>query len=273
MTHHVVGYGFPLNTATARGVAIDKAAAAELMQTRDVPCIEHRLFLQPRLASYMEADGNWARMRRYAEENHWDIVCKPNEGTGGGGVRRVRTARELEEAVQEGFATERALALCPFYEIETEYRTVVLDGQVLLVYGKARPHVVGDGTSTLRALAAEAGFAFSLSPEAATEVVPSGERRLLDWRHNLGRGATPHAVEGSVRDAVSALALRAARTLSLRFCTIDVAATASGLLVMEANAGVMLENYARQAPDGEATARRIYAAALDLLFPPEASGG
>lgn len=237
-TEHVVGYSFPLNSATAKEVADDKAAGAELLASRGVPCVEHRLFLRPDLAGYVGARGNWAAIQAFAQASGGDMVVKPNQGTGGLGVTRVQTARELEAAVHAGFEAHRSLALSPFLPIRAEYRAVVLGGEVLLTYEKQR----GD-----------------------------------DWRHNLAHGAQPVPIpDDTTREAVSALALRAADTLGLVFASIDVVAPeASGaetLLVMEANAGVMLERYARERPDGEATALRIYGAALDRLFPPEASG-
>ena len=265
---YVVGYGFPLNSSGARAVADDKAATAELLADRGVACVEHHLFLRPDLAGYVRDGGNWAAMRALGERWGWDVVVKPNDGTGGLGVVRVGSAAALEAAVHAGFAEHRALALSPFHEIETEYRAVVLDGAVLLAYAKARPAVVGDGARTVAALAADAGVdASSLGPGALADVPARGERRVLDWRHNLGLGARPRPIEDAdVRDEVERLAARAARALGLRFASVDVVETAAGRAVLEANAGVMLEAYARAAPDGPDAARRVYGAALDALF-------
>ena len=267
-TEHVVGYVFPLNSAGARSVADDKAATAELLADRGVPCVEHRLFLRPDLAGFVRDGGNWAAMQAMAERCDWDLVVKPNDGTGGLGVVRARGPQALEEAVHNGFAAHRALALSPYREIEAEHRAVVLDGAVLLAYAKARPSVVGDGTRTVAALAADAGLGTgALSRSALTDVPASGERRRLDWRHNLGLGATPRPIESSeVRAEVERLAVRAAETLGLRFASVDVVETADGRAVLEVNAGVMLEAYARAVPDGPETARRVYGAALDALF-------
>ena len=273
---HVVGYTFPLNLASAHLLAQDKAAAAEALGAAGVPCVPHRLVLRPDLADYVGARGNWAALLEHFHASGGDVVVKPNDGTGGLGVERARTVRELEAAVHAGFAEHRALSVSPFRPLAMEARAVVLDGEVLLAYEKHRLSVTGDGRRTLGALAAEASAA--VPPGASGEIVPAGETRLVDWRHNLGRGARPAALAPEAREAVSALALRAADALGLRFASVDVVApeagaqdtgapaASGGLLVMEANAGVMLEAYARAAPDGPEAARRVYGAALDAVF-------
>ncbi|PAP76398.1 ATP-grasp domain-containing protein [Rubrivirga marina] len=269
-TEHIVGYVFPLNSAGARAVSADKVATAELLEARGVPCVAHHLVLRPDLAPYVGEAGNWAAIRALGERNGWDLVVKPNEGTGGEDVVRVRGARELEAAVHDGLVRHRALALSPFHEIETEYRAVLLDDDVLLTYAKARPAVVGDGVRSVGALAEAAGLdASAVALDVRRRVPGEGEQVLLDWRHNLQLGSVPRPIESAeVRDEVERLAAAAAGTLGLRFASVDVVETADGLAVLEANAGVMLEAYARAVPDGAATARRIYGAALDALLAP-----
>jgi glutathione synthase/RimK-type ligase-like ATP-grasp enzyme len=267
-TEHVVGYVFPLNSAGARAVSADKAATAELLAARGVPCVAHHLVLRPDLAPYVGSGGNWRRLLDLGERHGWDLVVKPNEGTGGEGVVRVRSARELEAAIHDGFARHRALALSPFHEIETEYRAVLLDDEGLLTYAKRRPVVVGDGARSVGVLAEAAGLDASLlALDLRGRVPDEGRRVLLDWRHNLQLGSVPRPIDdAATRAEVERLAAAAAGTLGLRFASVDVVETADGLAVLEANAGVMLEAYARAVPGGPATAQQIYGAALDALL-------
>jgi glutathione synthase/RimK-type ligase-like ATP-grasp enzyme len=76
-------------------------------------------------------------------------VVKPNEGTGGVDVFRVSTNAELEAAVTAVFSHHSALAISPYYEIEKEYRVILLNGTALLVYSKDIPMLTGDGQSTV----------------------------------------------------------------------------------------------------------------------------
>jgi hypothetical protein len=54
--------------------------------------------------------------------------------------------------------------------------------------------------------------------------------------------------------------------LTLRFASIDVVTVAGRPMVLEANAGVMLEVASRPELGGPELAERIYGRALDLIF-------
>ena len=256
---HVFGYTFDLNTAAAQQIAADKSATAEVLARAQVPHVAHTLFLQPAEAEYVRPGGNWRRMLDTAEAFGWPVVVKPNAGTGGDGVYKVSTPLALEQAAHTLFQRERALALSPFYADSDEYRLVVLDGACLLGYGKTRPHLLGDGVRTVLDLLADYdGEALDLSPLASRlrEVPAPGEAVWLDWRHNLGQGAAPTALPSALAPSLEQLALDAARAIGVRFASVDVLVTDSEARVLEVNAGVMLEHYARH--QGEEAVRRIY---------------
>lgn len=59
--HLAFAYDIGLNSATARQIANDKAATAEILKLSGVPCIPHTLFLGPKLAAYAPASGSWKR--------------------------------------------------------------------------------------------------------------------------------------------------------------------------------------------------------------------
>jgi hypothetical protein len=80
----VYGYNFELNPSASQMIVQDKTAAAELLAVSGVPCVEHRLFMHPRLSGYYCPEGgNWEAMRAYFHENGERIVAKPTSGTGG----------------------------------------------------------------------------------------------------------------------------------------------------------------------------------------------
>jgi glutathione synthase/RimK-type ligase-like ATP-grasp enzyme len=62
------------------------------------------------------------------------------------------------------------------------------------------------------------------------------------------------------------LALTCARELNIHFASIDIIQAQGRLLVLEVNAGVMMEKFIRLAPDGYARAKAIYAKAVDYMF-------
>ncbi|MEL7169089.1 MAG: RimK-like protein [Bacteroidota bacterium] len=225
----VMGYHFPLNSAPAAMLAGDKAAASEAMAHAGVPCVEHRLFLRPALASYVGSDGNWAAMLAYAQEHNGHLVVKPNEGTGGQQVLRVRSALELETAAHELFAHHRALALSPYLAIDREVRLVMLDGTCQLAYEKVRTDAD------------------------------------VEWRHNLGLGATPQVLDPLADELVDHAGV-AMRALGLRFASVDLVEVSGTWRVLEINAGVMMEAFARQSAANATRASAIYGAALDAVF-------
>jgi glutathione synthase/RimK-type ligase-like ATP-grasp enzyme len=277
-TAHILGYNFELNSATAQMIAGDKSAISDLMAHIGLPHVEHRLFLHPRLAGYVSAEGNWAAMLTYAEDVGFPLVAKPNVGTGGEGVSRVDSAAELERAVMSIFSSHRALSLSPFLEIEHEYRAVMLDGECELLYAKRRPHVIGDGQSSVLELIERLHLKGELSQAMAGQAVeqhsgdlkhvPSaGQEVLIGWKHNLGEGSAPTLVEpGPLRDELTAMAGKAAAAINIRFASVDIVESGGELLLLEINSGVMMEYFARQIPDGRERAKAIYAKAIAKML-------
>ncbi len=284
---HVFGFDFALNSAAAHMLAKDKSATSTLLAFHGIPCVEHALFLGPQAPEHMPRSGNWRPLLAFFEAHGGDIVCKRNDGTGGADVIRVRSLVELETAAQRIFARSRALCASPYVSIDDECRVVVLNGRCEVVYEKARPAVRGDGASTPRALVArhvaEGGDVDALVAglgELAGHVdwdapLADGETLPLNWKHNLGQGAEARVLDdGDPRlPALRDMALRAADAIGVRIASVDVARSGGSYQVLEINAGLMMESFARRAPGGYALARRIYRRAVHLslgLADPEA---
>lgn len=278
---HAYGYSLDLNSAATHQLACDKAAACEVFASCGVPHVPHYLFLHPVMARYAPHPGNWARMLATCDDWGWDVVLKENAGTGGRGVMRVRSMLELEQAVYTLFSQSTSLALSPYVEAATEVRFVMLDGRCELAFAKTRPSVVGDGRRTaLELLAAQTdrqglGEEFrrmleNFEPDGSKglAVIPAaGSTFLLNWRHNLGQGATARVVAPESLPDAHSLAVNAAASLNLRFGSVDVLLTDRGPTVLEANAGVMMEYVTRSLPGGEQLAEGIYRRAFEAMFP------
>jgi glutathione synthase/RimK-type ligase-like ATP-grasp enzyme len=302
------GYGFDLNSAATHAIACDKAATAECLAAQGIACVEHRLFLHPRMAAYVPHKGNWEGMLRFAREHRFDVVVKDNGGTGGRGVYRCRDEVQLEHAVYRLFDQTHAVAISPFYEAPVEHRFVILDGRCEVAYTKLRPTVTGDGRRTVLEILAErmtmegaagpvARLIASLDEagdgEAAAsglaEVLPAGATKLLNWRHNLGQGATVRMLDVEALSASSSvlaesralrLALDAAGALNLVFGSVDVIEVGGDAgselsdlksakrspRVLEVNSGLMMEFLARSLDGGYEIARRVYRRAFGLMF-------
>jgi glutathione synthase/RimK-type ligase-like ATP-grasp enzyme len=265
--HFAFGYDIGLNSAIAHRLANDKSATAEALEMAGVPCVPHRLFLNPSMGVHV-AGADWRHgMLALLAQNPQGVVVKPNEGTSGRAVFRATNSDDLDRAVTEIFSSGLGLVIAPYVEIEDEVRVIVLDGKPMIVYRKERPSVVGDGMQTLRELASAAGQDRRLHELAAHElnaIVPKGERRLLTWQHNLDAGAKPILLdEGEVRADCAKLAIDAANFIGITFASIDVVRVDGIWRVLEINSGVMMEALGRLHPG---LVQATYDAALDRIF-------
>jgi glutathione synthase/RimK-type ligase-like ATP-grasp enzyme len=285
VTHWVFGYDFDINSCSAQQLTKDKAATSLILGSCGIPRIEHALFCRPQgHSAFVPESGVWSAILAVADRFGSDLVCKPNDGTGGNQVTRVRRTTELEETVHRLFATCRAIAICPFIDIANEYRLIVLRGQCLLAYRKIRPMLVGDGrTSLLGLLAArfsqrgaidlDLSRALSeIDPKdfALGAVLPQGAQQTLQWKHNLGLGSRAELLAASHPHKVTLekLAISAAAELSLQFGSVDIVESAldGTFSVLEINAGVMMESLVSSLPDGRQIAVRVYGAAVAEMF-------
>jgi len=227
-------------------------------------------------------DGSWRTLLASFEEWGRDVVVKENDGTGGRGVSRCKTIIELERAVYALFTRNESLAICPYVSIQNETRLVMLDGACVLAYEKVRATVQGDGARSVLELmtdqtagklgqASVAALLENLAEDERgllTRVPPKGDVVPLNWRHNLGQGATARVLD--IHDASMqshiALAQHAAKALNLRFGSVDVVRDGAGALrILEINSGVMMEFLARTLPEGEAIARHVYRLAIQAM--------
>jgi glutathione synthase/RimK-type ligase-like ATP-grasp enzyme len=273
--HFAFGYDLGLNSAVAHQLAKDKAATAEVLQFCGVACVPHTLFLSPQMNEYVPPSRSWQAMLRLLRENPAGIVVKPNEGTSGEQVYKVSSEPDLELAVHKIFSSHLSLAISPFVDIEDEVRVVVLDQRPIVVYKKNRASVTGDGKHSLLELAWAAtpaerrsavlpAMIADLDKAALDKVLPLGQRHVLNWRHNLDSGAQPIVLEhGAIRETCVGIAVNAAKSINIRFGSIDVVQVNGAWQILEINSGVMMEALSKSHPE---LVYAAYSAALDKVF-------
>lgn len=273
--HLAFGYDLGLNNAVAHRIANDKAATAEVLKSCAVPCIPHTLFSNPALSEYIPGLRSWEAMLRLLKENPKGLVVKPNEGTSGDSVFKVFDEPNLELAVHRIFSSHSSIAISPYVDIEDEVRVILIDDVAAVVYSKARPSITGDGKHSLLELVLAAtpverrstvlpGLFGDLDKADLDAVLPPGQRRILNWRHNLDSGARPVLLQpGKTREACIRMAIEAARAIGIRFGSIDVVRVDGAWKILEVNSGVMMETLSQQHPD---LVYATYSAALDKVF-------
>jgi glutathione synthase/RimK-type ligase-like ATP-grasp enzyme len=270
---HIFGYQFEKNSSTAHLICSDKCSASDLLKLSQVPAVEHTFFMSPINIKYVGVSGNWSKLCALLSQ-HERLVCKSNEGTGGNGVYLVSNQFELENAAHKIYSRSRSMAVCPFYEIENEFRVVVLDRKVKLIYRKKIPFILGDGISTLRQLLVaylkeniECPVSFNIPDEDYLKVLNSGKKYYLNWKHNLGQGATPEIVQNEeLAERLSDLALCAAQAVNVHFASIDIIETNNQHLVLEINSGVMMEHFSQVNDSNYQIAKRIYKEAIESML-------
>lgn len=270
------GYDLGLNSAVAHRIANDKGATSDVLVMCGIPCIPHTAFLSPAMYKFIVPSGAWTAMLDLLKQNPQGLVVKPNEGTGGMLVFKVRTEPELEVAAHDIFSSEKSLAISPYVEIEDEVRVILIDYRPIVVFSKNRLSVTGDGKRSVLELAIAtipagqlsavlSGLAGDINKVALDEVPPVGRRQPLNWRHNLGAGAQAAVLEHAEPRAAAciAIAAEAARSIDMRFGSIDVVNVSGAWKVLEINSGVMMEALNRSHPE---LVNAAYGTALDLIF-------
>lgn len=218
----VMGHKFDLNSVVASLTADDKYATFDVLRTHGIPVAEHALIYEfQNHADFAEGRNSLEYAEQYLRNHDNHIVIKPNNGSLGAKVFQIKTASELEPALAQVFYQATSASMCPYYEIQYEYRVIVLDGETRLIYGKTRSD---------------------------------------DWRFNLCRGAQSFKVEDfGLRNELAQTALVATKAIGLRFCSVDIINTIDNEhLVLEVNSGVMIEKYLQQHPEDYTLVKEIY---------------
>ena len=184
---------------------------------------------------------------------------------------------EIDDWIANYFDEEHkdSISVCPYVEIEFEYRAVVLNGEVIFIYKKRKPFVTGDGVTTLGELIArkeeKLEITYDLIKTLDLDSVPNeGEEVVVSWKHNLSGGAEPILIDDteSKIDYIKDIAKRSAKALNISFATVDIARTPEDeILVMEINSKVCMNKFMTYfKEDGYNMAKEIYVKALDEMF-------
>jgi glutathione synthase/RimK-type ligase-like ATP-grasp enzyme len=134
----VYGYKFPVDESTVQMLCDDKAGLSETLITNHIPCVDHQYVMSPM---------NWHNKTQISQplsrakkllEIHKSIVIKPDKGTGGENVYKVNNLIELYAKSAIIFARYPALVFAPYYDIQHEYRIVLINQKVTLIYEKVK---------------------------------------------------------------------------------------------------------------------------------------
>ena len=186
---YVVGYKFPLNDQACGKVCDDKYALYEVMNKFNIPVTEHYIV-------HKNYDKN--RIIDICSKYNNDMVIKSNLGTCGSEVFHKTNIEDIFNTIDDLLVENLSVSICPYYDIKTEYRSIVFNDNIELVYGKIRPIVRGNGSSTIYELLLEFNKNYFEKIECSQElnrVLDDGELYEYNWQFNLSKGAMPFLLE------------------------------------------------------------------------------
>jgi glutathione synthase/RimK-type ligase-like ATP-grasp enzyme len=231
-TRFVAGHHFDGNSSAADRIACDKYACYEVLESKKIPAVVHKIIFDPvTRPGWMGEKGTWQTALELYRTFGQKVVIKPNDGWQGRNVSLCETPAEVEQALQAIFFQDANACMCPFYELEHEYRVFYTFGECSYAYGKKR------------------------SPGS--------------WKHNLSGGATAFEIEDeALLASLYDLSKRAAEAININFATVDIVQQAKDgkLMVIEINAGVSAKRLLEQRPENRAKIKASYEKAVLKMF-------
>lgn len=272
--HYIMRYQFDLNSSISHSIADDKYATYEVLKNNNIPTILHKIIFNPITRSGYSNNEYLKDIEDILQKNDNKIVVKANDSCKGKDVFYCNTKEEVEEKVKKLFNEKNdTLSISPYVDIDYEYRVIYLCGEILYVYKKKKPYVIGDGISTVKELIDKKKkneIAFDLVRDLNLEYIPKEKEEVtISWKHNLSGGAEPLEVneDDIYLNKIKEIAKKAGDSLNINFASIDIALThKKEILVMEINASVCMNVFSEVFPNGKNIAKQIYSKAIDKMF-------
>ncbi len=274
-SHYIIRYQLDLNSAVSYKIAGDKFATYEVLKSNNVPTIEHKMIFNPKTRSIYYENKFIQEAKKLLSKNNNKVVIKANDSFEGRDVYFCKSEEEIEYTIKKLFEEKNpTLSACPYMEIDFEYRAIYLCGELLYIYKKRKPYVIGDGKKTLQELIdkknIDNNIQIDVSKELDLKYVPKDkEEVIVSWKHNLSNGAEPIVIDEKDKfiEKVKKVALDAGNALNIEFASIDVAKTKNNeIFVMEVNGSVCMNKFTEIIPNGYNIAKEIYSKAIDKMF-------
>ncbi|MBU2285961.1 MAG: ATP-grasp domain-containing protein, partial [Gammaproteobacteria bacterium] len=219
-------------SGVAESIAQDKELTKQLLNAAGVPVPSGR--------PVTDVDDAWAA----AHEIGFPVVVKPQDGNQGKGVTVNVTTRE-QLATAHAAAAAYGEVMVEKFLPGFDFRLLVVGDKLVAAARRDPPHVIGDGSRTVRQLVDAVnldprrgeGHATSLTKirlddiavgrlEAQgltpTSMPELGQRVVLRNNANLSTGGTATDVTDTVHPEVAARAIDAAQMVGLHICGVDM---------------------------------------------------
>lgn len=240
-TRFISGYKFDLNPHAMGLIADDKYALYEVLKSKNIPIIEHKIvYNKTNNLDYAIGCNTYEYVKEYFQKNNNNIVIKPNDGTCGKNVFKVTDVNEIDTILDKIFLKNFSISICPFYKIKHEYRAIMLDGENVLLYAKHLPTVTGDGHKTIKQLLLDFNYDYfinKLEDSKYDVVLPKNETFEYGWKFNLSQGSIAKKLnDKSLQDRLIKIAKQVCKEINLKFGSVDIIETTNNeLFALEIN--------------------------------------
>ena len=285
---------FNVNPAGSTEIAKDKSYTNYFLRKHGFHVPNGMTFFSERLNANIPKgkQRGLAEALAYASRVGLPLFAKPNNLSQGAFVTKVHTLQELTAVSTSIFERTDVMLVeepCP----GDDYRIVVLGEEVISAYKRIPLRVTGNGHDSITALLRIAHETLPNQGRPNSEidttdyridiklrsigqdrdwVPPFGEVVQLLDNANLSTGGTSVDVTDSVHPDFANLAVRAAKTLGLTLCGVDILADNIGATyldqnctIIELNAAPGLDNYSALGPIQAERVRGLYQKILAYL--------
>lgn len=271
-TRNLIRYQFDLNTSNSFRIAGDKYATYAILKKNNIPVIEHKMIFNPETREEYYSEDLIDNAVKLLDNNE-KIIVKANQSLKGKDVYLCETKNEIINVINKLFSEGKdSISACPYFDIEYEYRAVYLCGEILYIYKKEKPFVIGDGINTIRKLILDKygnDSDLELVKRLDLDEIPKLNARIVvSWKHNLCHGAKPVTIDENdlYYEEAKKIAIESGKAININFATIDIALINKKLYVMEINASVCMDKFAINVTNGYNIAKSIYGKAIDKMF-------
>lgn len=272
---YINGYKFGLNSHSLGLILDDKYATYELLNSLGISVCKHHILFRPTnhnsyAKNYNSFDYCYDLFLKYNK----NVILKVNNGTCGDGVYHITTKKELKKIYNHLLKYNFSISLCPYYDIKNEYRVILLNNEIKIMYGKINPVVIGNGKDKLIDLLKDFninyfGYKTNLKKNINyNKVLKKDEKFIYDFKYNLSKGSIiTEDIDKETKSIISKMTKDVSKKINLGFGSIDIIKTNDDkYYVLEINSGVMIENYIKLTSDGFKKAKKVYEEAVLEMF-------
>lgn len=272
---YINGYKFGLNSHSLGLILDDKYATYELLNSLGISVCKHHILFRPNNHnSYAKNYNSFKYCYDLFLKYNKNVILKVNNGTCGDGVYHITTKKELKKIYNHLLKYNFSISLCPYYDIKNEYRVILLNNEIKIMYGKINPVVIGNGKDKLIDLLKNFninyfGYKTNLKKNINyNKVLKKDEKFIYDFKYNLSKGSIiTEDIDKETKSIISKMAKDVSKKINLGFGSIDIIKTNDDkYYVLEINSGVMIENYIKLTSDGFKKAKKVYEEAILEMF-------